>query len=291
MRTRIALLTCGVLLIIGLVCLVCERNRYNMVSDQEIVTIRKKLELLNSKEKEDFSYFINQAIFFDHFSYTLVGCKPMSMSAVIVEDTEDLCPNFRETFKRPNIQRLRRGFLVWEKYQSLFPRQTYVLVDYPFFGSGRREILLIYPQLCKSVIQENVSDFHEILGKSYTIEDLFWILTHPEHVDFYKMIDRTRLFGILLGFGRNNAYLYEYCQAGDSRSILKNPQSEQDCLQMFSNEWPIPGVHLLPGFACDPTSDETKKLQKHYKNARKIVRWTYFLRNKLEVTLALLMRN
>ncbi|MBU6446719.1 MAG: hypothetical protein KGQ49_04905, partial [Verrucomicrobia bacterium] len=63
-----------------------------------------------------------------------------------------------------------------------------------------------------------------------------------------------------------------------------------DSMQMFSNEWPRPGTLLGPDFACDPTTDETLQLKTHYNKARKIVRWSYFCRNNLEVTLALLER-
>jgi len=48
---------------------------------------------------------------------------------------------------------------------------------------------------------------------------------------------------------------------------------------------------LSPSFACDPTTEETQQLKKHYKEAGRIIRWTYFFRNNLEVTLALLMQN
>ena len=52
-----------------------------------------------------------------------------------------------------------------------------------------------------------------------------------------------------------------------------------------------PEAKLSPDFACDPTTEETQQLKKHYKEACRIVRWTYFFRNNLEVTLALLMQN
>lgn len=291
MRFRVKLLTCGLLLIGGLTFLVCERNRYNIVSHEELLTIREKLKVLSPQEKQDLTFFIGQVISFDYYPYTLVDYKPMSISNVIVEDTEDLLVFWREAFKKPRHQTLRRGYLVWEKYQSLFSSKKHILINYSFLGKGRREIALICPKLCMATIQEHLDDFREILGKPCTSEEVFWILTHPEHNDFYTIIDHTRLVGILLGFGRNNASLYEQHRGAASRSITSHQRSKQDPLQMFSNEWPWPGALLEPDFACDPTTAETQQLKKHYKKASKIVRWTYFLRNNLEVTLALLMQN
>lgn len=291
MRFRMVLLTCGLLFIGGLIFFVCERNRHNIVSHEELLTIREKLKVLSPQEKQDLSFFIDQVSLFDQYPYTLVGYKPVSICNVIVEDTDDLLVFWREAFKRPRHQALRRGYLVWRKYQSLFPRKKHLLIDYSFRGKGRREIAVICPKLCLATIQEHLDDFREILEKPYTSEEVFWILTHPEHNDFYTIIDHTRLVGILLGFGRNNAYLYEQHRGGASRTITWHQQPKQDPLQMFSNEWPWPGALLSPDFACDPTTEETQQLEQHYKKARKIVRWTYFIRNKLEVTLALLMQN
>ena len=242
-----ALLTCGLLFIGGLTFLVCERNRYNVVSHRELLTIREKLKVLSPQEKQDLTFFIGQVISFDQYSYTLVGYKPMSICNVVVEDTEDLA-FCREEFKRPRHQTLMRGYLVWKKYQSLFPRKKHILIDYSFLGKGRREIALICPKLCMATIQEHLDDFREILGKPCTSEEVFWILTHPEHNDFYTIIDHTRLIGLLLGFGRNNACLYEQYRGGASRSVTGHQRSEQDPLQMFNNEWPWPGSEALARF-------------------------------------------
>lgn len=291
MRFKKVVLICTLLFISCLVFVVCERNRYNIVSLEELLTIREKLKILSPQEKQDLAFFIGEAISFDQYPYTLVDYKPMSITNVIIEDTEDLLDSCREAFKRPSHQTSMRGYLVWEKYQSLFPRTKHILIDYSFLGKGRKEIALICPKLCKAVIQQHLDDFREILGKPCTSEEVLRILIYPDDGDFYTIIDNTRLVGILLGFGRNNACLYEQYRGGPSRSVMSYSNSEQAPLQMFSNEWPWPGALLSPDFGCDPTTRETQQLKKHYKKARSIVRWTYFLRNKLEVTLALLVQN
>lgn len=261
------------------------------MSHRELLAIRERLRVLTVQERRDLEFFISQAISLDQYAYTLVGYKPVSICNVIVEDTEDLLPFFRESFQTTKYQTLRRGYLVWQKYQSLFPMKQRVLVDYAFLGRGRREIALICHSLCTRVIQEHLGDFQDVLGKLYTSEEVFEILTHPKHEDFHKIIDHTRLIGILLGFGKGNAALYEQHRGGVSRSAIWYEHSAQDPLQMFSDEWPWPWAQLSPDFACDPTTEETKQLRKHYQKASKVVYWTYFLRNSLEVTLALLVQN
>jgi len=104
MRFRIVLLTCGLLFIGGLAVLVCERNRYNMISHEELLTIREKLKVLSPQEKQDLAFFIGEAISFDQYPYTLVGYKPMSISIVVVEDTEDLLADCREAIVNPALK-------------------------------------------------------------------------------------------------------------------------------------------------------------------------------------------
>lgn len=288
---KVTALICGLLFFGGLAFLVCERNRYNIVSHEELLAIREKLKVLSPQEKQDLSFFIDQIIFFDQYPYTLVDYKPMSICNVALEDEEDASGFSREALKRPKYQTLKRGYLVWKKYQSLFPRKKHILIDYPFLEKGKKEIALICPKLCMSIIHKYLDDFQKILEKPCTSEEVFWILTHPEHNNFYTIIDNTHLVGILLGFGRNNAYLYEQHQGTASRSDTEHQESRQYTLHLFNNEWPWPGGLLSPNFVCDPTTKETQQLKKHYKKARRIVRSTYFFRNRLEVTLALLIQN
>lgn len=284
---KIAFFCCALPLMGMLGLLTHQRTQYNIVSHQELVAVREKLKLLTPQEQRELAFFINQLIVFDHYPYTLIGYKPMSISNIIVEDTDDLSPFYRKAFTTERHQILKQGYLVWKKHQYLFCSGENILIEYSFLGQGRKELAVINPKLCIAKIEEHLDDFQESLKTSCTTAELFSILTHPEHADFYKIIDHTRLMGILLGFGRNNAYLYEQYKGGSSRSVTTNQQSKENQLQMFSNEWPWPRTPLSPDFVCDPTTEETQELKNHYEKASKLVRWSYFMRNKVEVTLAL----
>ncbi|MDE3056182.1 MAG: hypothetical protein KGI80_05805 [Verrucomicrobiota bacterium] len=171
----------GCAFILSLAFVIYERSRYNVVSNKELLTVREKLKALSPEEKKDLTYFANDLIVLNQFSYALVGHKPMSISCVIVEDTEDLLPGHREAFKAPCYQTLKRGYLIWEKYQSLFPLKKQILISYPFLGTGRREIAVICPDLCMATIEENVGDFREILkNQDISSKEIFGIVTHPE---------------------------------------------------------------------------------------------------------------
>lgn len=282
LRYKKTLFFCGFLLISWSIFLTYERSHYNLVSNKELKVVRKKLAALSSQEKQDLAYFFTYANLFSQYPYTLIGYKPMSICNFL-QQSDDLPPILRADYERP-VHRafadaLNRGYQAWEKNQSLFPLKKYLIIRHHASNSkGMIEIALIHSDLCLTKIEEHLGDFCGILGKQYKSGDVFDILTHPDHENFYKVSQHNRLLGILLGFGRNNAYLFEH--------------NRHDILQSFTNEWPYwPRKWRLPGFASDPSTEETKQLKEAYNKARKFIRWTYFNRNNLEVTLALLSRS
>lgn len=267
-----------------------EKNHYNIVSDEQLVVVRDKLKTLSPQDRKDLAVFIDEAILFDEYPYTLVGYKPMSIF-VFSEDSEDLDEDLRKLYENPWHQTMHRGYLVWKKYQSFFPPQKNILIEYHrSTNKGKKEIALISRNLCESKIEEHLSDFCKVLGRPCKSKEILEILTNPANIDFHAIVEHNRLLGILLGFGRNNACLYERRELAEHLLGLSDQQSlERDPLSSLTNEWPFwPRKWRLPGFACDPTTEETKQLKKQYQKARRIIRWTYFNRDNLEVTLALL---
>ncbi len=178
----------------------------------------------------------------------------------------------------------KRGYLVWKKYESLFPQKKTILTDYYISKiEGEKQMALISLKLCSSKIEEHLADFCGVLGRPCKSSEILEILTHPEHNEFHAIMVRDLLLGILLGSDRNNAYLYEQIRSAHKQRPGKDP------LGPLTNEWPFwLRKWRLPGFACDPATKETRQLKKHYQEARRIIRWTYFNRDNLEVTLALL---
>lgn len=258
-----------------------DKHRYNLVTNKELEEIHRKLEVLSPEEKGDLAYFINFAITFCEYPYTLVGSKPMSICDYL-QFSEDLPQILREDYERPRhrkfADRLERGYQVYQKYSNLFPQNNYLISRYHASGSkGVLDVALIHRKMCLDVIQKNLDEFCEVFQKKCSAEEVFEILTHPNDEYFYDIVENHRLLGILLGFGKNNAVLFE--------------QKRYDILKSFTNEWPAwPRKWRLPGFACDPKTTESQHLKKIYNETRKYIRWTYWNRDDLEVTLALLQK-
>ena len=93
------------------------------------------------------------------------------------------------------------------------------------------------------------------------------------------IMNHDLLQGILFGFGRNNAYLFEQNMRNKLVYFSVHPYFLD---RLISSEI----AFAAPGFVCDPTTEETKQLQEKYDYGCKLLYWTYFKRDFLKTTLA-----
>lgn len=152
--------------------------------------------------------------------------------------------------------------------------------------NGGSLLVLINKQEFMNVVASHKNDFGDITLSST-------IMTKLQSNDF--------LMGILLGYGRENAWLYyrkNHCLEKIQLTSFVEPQEHE----RFSNyvvskgiwgfatgslftdlsQWP------LPGFAVDPEIAETKSLKKKYNMGRQKLIACFDRRNFLDATLELL---
>lgn len=267
-----------------LVCFVYfgdQRNQYNLVSHDELIEIRKQLSQIDPEEVKDLAYFFDYAVVLCQYPYTLVGYKPMSICNYL-QDAEDLLPSLQADYRRKKhrafADRIERGFQIWQRHKHLFASRNFQLVaSHSPISKGMKQITLLHKELCRQVVTSHSSLFLSQLPRSADSADILESLSDPSHPQFHELQENDLLLGVLLGFGVNNATLFK--------------AKERTKLKVFSNEWLVwPRKWRLPGFLCDPSTQETQELRSRYSEARKYIRWTYFNRNDLEVTLALLVR-
>lgn len=246
--------------------------RCKVIQKNGIDQAHSLISTLSHQEKEDLEFFFHYSNFFGPYTYTLIGSRAMSIFDFDRPREVDIK---NQNYKR-KCEALERGFEVWQKCERINPPKHFLLIPYFRFGlTDVLEIALINPTLCKEVIQDNIEDFRSILGSELTCADIFEILTHPENKKFSQLTENDRLLGILLGFGSNNSYFFEQRMRDQiPNSSIGNSN--------FHYWFP------LPAFACNIKAQETRELIKKYKEARKCLRWTYFGKSELEVTLALL---
>lgn len=156
-------------------------------------------------------------------------------------------------------------------------------------------------------LKEHINDFQQVLRQEATAESLFARLTGNE--DLVEVVNSHQaLLGILLGYGRENAWLFYQKDKLRSMSRFAPPMKKDDSIDKqlaqivqkadsFSedlHEWKYilkcPRLPL-PHFMADPNSLETKKLKKRYEKERQKMKKLFAQENYVEATLQKLMDN
>ena len=168
-------------------------------------------------------------------------------------------------------------------------------------------VLMINKKNLLKTLKEHISDFKQVLGPDATVESLFTQITDRDYsfVDVIK--DHVALVGILLGYGRNNAW--QFHRKNTIRHKLREfkPPIKRDGLlekefaeivektTSFSEDnheykyiLKSPRIPLLH-FCADPNSVETKSLLEQYEKERREIKRLFAKRNYVEATLEQLM--
>ncbi len=265
----------------------------------------KLLKKLNSLSKEDcwaIDSFFRIFMLKGSGAYTLFGDKPVAYEAYFECSPKEVTSSNRRYWIEN--KQIREGWKTWEKYQHLFPSSRYLL-QAKHLDEDWVEIVLIDKINFSKTFNENAVSFQAILGNDSSAEDLLVKYENDGLPLFHLLKQHHGLFGILLGFGKRNALLF---------------QSKDRILEDFNDftlkTHPMPslGFHsldeervfyqktlvgafaetnhkkdykflYLPAFLADPHSTETQELQKKYIKQRRIIQDAYSHGHFLEVTL------
>ena len=244
-------------------------------------------------------------IFRHQLGYTLFGNKPISIMGYFTD-----IPWGNILWGASKAQ-LSNCWKAWKKYKHLFPIKNYILMDEAQSSMGMRTITLINKKSFLKIIQEHLGFFKEKLGKDFTPEKFLDELS-MEGANLFDLLHRDEtLYGILLGFGKNNAQLFvrnfelmkslmSYEYFGDKISLnypkpsigFQSLQEESEFLTKKLLSYPQPEdlnskVYFIRPvfFGGDKDDPETILLHKKYERMRRKLIKIYSNGNLLEVTL------
>jgi hypothetical protein len=145
---------------------------------------------------------------------------------------------------------------------------------------------------CEHFVGQNSSDFQDIFDPLF--HDL---LKDVGHVPFFQDTMRMHdaLIGILLGYGKGNAWLYyQKTRTPKSPSNLPRvlePSSDRKSSNYVWKYFTLQRLDIsdmsLPVFVGDPYSDESKQLKREYLAAREKIEGYYIGKDFLSATLSL----
>ncbi len=270
-------------------------------------TLRKKLRQIPLEDQWVIEAFFRSFLLKNGGAYTLFGDKPVTYDAYFDFPIDAPSASFSTSPASRRIwqenHEIQQGWKTWEKYQHLFPSGRFLLKA-RHLNEHWVEILLINKQNFIQKVEEHNDDFQSIIGNTETGSRLLTTYENGNVALFDLLKKHHGLFGILLGFGKKNAWLYQQRErvlidfhrftlkvnplpSQEFGTITEEREFYQNTLSRVFNE-NCRACHKflhLPHFAADLNSAETRQLQEHYLQERRAVQEMYSHGNFLEITL------
>lgn len=250
---------------------------------------RGELELLFKK------LFLN-----DHFAYTLLDGKAISITAITHEvDLDDLLSGSRKG------RLFWNKWETWVKYRSQFPTPNFLLIKEESKNvEGTSWIVFINKQVFVETINNHRLAFQEVLGK-VTPQELLRKL-ESDNVTLQDIVQGSDLLlGILLGYGEHNCRIYDERKRNEQyRNTMKcllnqtlvSSISKEEIENRVNSFRPINYQSYIlkvnpVSFCADTTHRENKQLGDKYQNLNEAISKLYKDRDVLETTLSLMMQH
>jgi len=196
----------------------------------------------------------------------------------------------RELYHSLLPDNLRRywGWKTWEKYEHLFKGSPFALwKEVSPFLDAARVILIVNKEKAKQLLAQQQEDFRKVLQKEQVgLDDLL----HELPLLTKSLNNHEALIGMLLGYGRGNAWLFYNRQAGDFYDPLwdeKTSKKEAEKLSYFGKK-NMASRLMYPSFIANPDSEETQYLKEEYLATWQTIIDYYQDKDFLEATLSLL---
>lgn len=240
---------------------------------------------LSQKDSEKLEYLFRDLIVYGDAGYTVLGNKPVSFITFFK-------PEFRwdwtflwHAFMPSNIKKYH-AWKTWKKYQHLFNQGNICMWSEQDPCCDYAELIVVLNKNeFKKVLHENADDFismkemdpQSVFDRSYQL--------HPN------------LLGILLGYGKQNAWCFHTNQRSILKSVFaeeikKQFQNKRVCLN-FLFGWPkvdMAEILLFPNFMANIETDETKSIKSEYLKTRCRILEHYADKNFLQATLQLFLK-
>jgi hypothetical protein len=249
---------------------------------------------LKGKERVMLTKFFEELLLAHGGAYTLLGSKP-----VTVEDLIDMSPEHYKKVQEylaahpeiPTIEidrHLEEGWAILKKNPILFSNR-FILTE---VNSGNYDLLVFLNK--ESAIQsmkEHYSEFERVFGSDFDPIAEIENLRLGKHDLWRRVFSDFICQGILLGYGLENARLFEKLYServnGDLQEEYQasenaDPRIKADC---YLNEIPF----RIPIFVMFDKS-ESEALVSKYKNERERIRKIYAEKSFLDTTLSMLKK-
>jgi hypothetical protein len=264
---------------------------------------------ISSEEQLKIKDLFKEFFKISEFAYSLYGDKPMSFSETLFNDhspqkllefisLKDLCEDTLtlQNFVEPS-KIFNERWRAWKKYKDQYILKKYLLIEKKI-GDQIRVFFINIPAF-KKIVNEHIHLFKKIINPTISAEGLI-VQFEDESTNVSDILHHNvGLLGILLGFGKHNAMLFQ--KREDLTDLLeRRKKSRIYKLQFIENKLnfindKMKSFHehdsnVLASinrvmFVADPDHPETIQLREKYDELNKKINEIYFKDDWFEQTL------
>lgn len=230
--------------------------------------------------------FFRHSICCDQWGYTLFGCKPLAFSGK---------SRFFSSLASilPPEYCMRKGWKVLQKLHLSHPNFA-IWSEKASWSKNVDCIYIAHRKSISEVLRLYNQDFCELAHHDYIdADELFQNI--PKHSLMRDKLNQNEtLLGILLGYGRDNSYLFCNKMVNHKDLNIWDQEIEQPIIKrcfkkLITFRDPEISDMLFPQFIGNKNSEETSTLKHRYLEVRQKIIDYYYGKSFLETTLSLLI--
>lgn len=235
--------------------------------------ILKKIEKLSFEEKNDLTNLFRFCFHSSAFGYTIFGEKPMSFDAIDL-----LRPPFENIDSTDKWvlweYKKTEGWDVWKKHFQDIPLEGFSFISYPVFNQTEFfHVAIINHKLFLKMVEKHLSDFQKVLNRKMQPIEILKEYIKCEGI-FEIIRNHDGLLGILLGYGKENAWKY---MQGEKLFFSVDIEFAKQCDNM--------AYVLPPLFMVVKGSEETEQIMSSSDKQRAKIDQLYQKENFLEIVM------
>lgn len=263
---------------------------------------------ITKEEKIWLREFFQALLFEDPGVYVLYGTKPMSWAILSKSYTQEEKAQMMAWYEslsaeekakyivRADRPDFHENFQKWQEIKHRFPITQYLFGTFPSRYPHVVEDSLFFVNIEQMVrtLLKNYSDFRRVLGYDFDPLKVVFEIEDRDSKFWKEVIHNHALLGILLGFGRDNAWFFEWDRKYENeqskineflRSLSYNFYEKNDPPYQVSSQ-----NFLLPIYGSYGLYPNDKELFDQYKKEQKQIKALYRGRDEVDVALEWLTR-
>jgi hypothetical protein len=238
-------------------------------------TTVSKLSRIPEEDRARIEKLFSYLVWYETFAYVLFGNKPMSVGDQLKIRRPPYYIEINPSPELATVHELESLWETWEKYTHLFPMSEFIFLTE---GNDKYfELHLLNKSNCLKIIEKNLGLFQKKTGRTLNAVEMFDYIVTNANGNLYKNgLNKSQgLYGILLGFGTENALGFEkYCSV--RTPLLLNTRGHRDITD--------PVLPKIPSFASF-SAEETQNLIADYSRQRQEILKIYSNKDFLETTI------